>query len=171
MIISGFPGVGKSYAALKSGLGEGPHMFDVDSSSYSDSFPYQYIANINYFYGKYAGSHILVSSHKEVRRVLNSTCLPYIIVYPSKELREEYETRYIERGCASVARQHNFIRFVLRNWYEWIEEIERVEPNHRRICLKSGEYLSDMISGPGALIQAPDVMTDPFIQRTVDSHE
>jgi hypothetical protein len=106
IVICGFPGVGKSCVANNR-----KNIIDAESSAYSWSldfehpengfkrnpaFPSNYIQSIKGFIDKY--EYVLVSSHKEVRVALGKEGIPYIIVAPKRELKNEYLIRYLQRG-------------------------------------------------------------------------
>ena len=92
IIISGFPGVGKSF------LGKNNDDFiDLDSSRYAGEDKWQrYKERIEDALGIY--KYIFVSSHQETRDILNELGFKYYVVYPDKNLKEEYLKRYKERG-------------------------------------------------------------------------
>lgn len=55
------------------------------------------------------------------------------------ELKDEYINRYRNRG-----NDEKFIRFIESNWDSFINDIEK-EWFPRKIKLKSGQYLSDVV--------------------------
>src|SRR5689334_21983108 len=103
VIVSGFPGIGKT------SLFQNPNdrnIVDSDSTPYSwkdagkrernPDWPANYIADLE---SKVVGKDaVLVSTHKEVRDALVATGLPFTLVYPSLEMKDEYIQRYIDRG-------------------------------------------------------------------------
>ena len=105
-VISGFPGVGKSYLFNNTDL----KVLDSDSSNFSwikDSegrntkernpdFPQNYIDHIKKNIGKV--DIILTSSHDVVRKALKESCIDYILVHPNIRAKEEYIERYTQRG-------------------------------------------------------------------------
>ena len=132
-IISGFPGVGKSW--LKNKYKEG--ISDSDSSQFpKDDFPQNYIKHIKSLIGD--KSIILTSTHKEVLDGLESENIDYILVYPQKELKEEYLERYKERGSPE-----GFIKLLDSKWDEFMSDLENTYPK-KRIILKEGQYLKDI---------------------------
>lgn len=148
LIISGFPGIGKSTA-------ESVYRESIDCEStqfhyvFDPSCPYgenkensnwvkEYVDFIEKSAkdGKY--NFIFISSHLKVREELDNRMIPYIVVVPEKCLKDEYLARYVKRGdCAE------FIIEVSESWDEWLEEIERNAP--AVIHLKSGQVLSDIL--------------------------
>lgn len=133
-LISAFPGTGKSHFYRNSTR----NVLDSDSSKFDKSdFPNNYIDHIKDNMGK--ADVILISSHKDVRDALVNNELRFTLVYPEKNLKDEYIQRYKERGSDS-----NFIKLLSENWDNWIDEMDNQE-NCQKIILKSGEYISDLI--------------------------
>lgn len=141
-IISGFPGIGKSYLFKNNKYLK---IADSDSSKFSwleegvrnPDFPQNYIEHIKDCIGKY--NIVLVSSHDIVRKALQDNGIEYAIYYPSIYSKEEYLNRYKERGSSE-----GFISIISKNWTEWIEEIEK-ETFPLKVKMDSGEYLSNRI--------------------------
>ncbi len=138
-VISGFPGVGKSYFVEKN-----PSCLDSDSSVYSWSvdddgerirnpnFPKNYISHIEGNMGKVP--IIFVSTHKEIRDALVENDIPFTLVYPRRDLKEEYLNRYRARKSPE-----GLINVVAEKWDAWINEMEET---HCDACvLSSGEFL------------------------------
>jgi hypothetical protein len=136
-IISGFPGVGKTFYAERSNE-EGFLVADSDSSQFSKrpDFPACYIAHIKENIGK--KDVILVSSHKVVREALAKANLPYILVFPNRALKGEYLKRYAERGSSDA-----FLSLLDEKWDEFLDEIEN-ETFPTKVELGPGKYLSDV---------------------------
>lgn len=136
-IISGFPAIGKSTLT-----NDNPHMsvLDLDSSAFSssDDFPNNYIECIKNVIGKY--DYILISTHEQVRAMLEREGIHYTLVYPSIEIKDEYIKRFIDRGDSEY-----FINFLDRCYEDFIFLIE-IETFPRLIELKSGQYLGNVIS-------------------------
>jgi len=121
-IISGFPGIGKSYYHKL----HPETTLDSDSSEFSwiinefgdkirnPEFPYNYIKHIKNNIGKY--EYIFVSSHEEVRRALLDNCLFFYLVYPVYWQKMIYIERYKARGSSE-----DFIQKVSANWDNWID--------------------------------------------------
>lgn len=139
VVISGFPGTGKSYF-VDNGKGSGymPDKFaiDSDSSTFDKAhFPDNYIQHIKDSIGKV--KIVFVSSHKEVREALVSNDIPFTLVYPNKQLKIEYIKRYIQRGSPD-----GFIDLLYGNWNQWIEELEN-QKGCKHLVLNEGEYMSN----------------------------
>lgn len=140
LVISGFPGVGKSYLFNnKSNL----QVLDSDSSNFSwiekgvrhPDFPNNYIKHIKENIG--VVDIILVSSHKVVRDALKENNIKYDIYYPSIESKEIYVERYRNRG-----NEEGFIKLVNENWDSWIHEIEE-ETFPTKIKMEGNSFLKD----------------------------
>lgn len=139
IIISAFPGVGKSYLFRNSKLS----VLDSDSSNYSwvskgvrnSDFPNNYINHIKDNIG--VADVILISSHKIVRDALVENGIDFTLVYPSKECKDEYLERYKSRGS-----DNGFISMIDSNWDEFINELDNQE-NCNKVILMKGEYLSN----------------------------
>jgi hypothetical protein len=115
MIISGSPGVGKTYLMQRQAE-FGITISDSDSSTFDKkNFPQNYIEHIRATKGLR-----LVSSHQSVRQALRDAQLPFITVFPDVSLKKEYLRRYAERGSPDA-----FIDLVRENWENWIEGLEQ----------------------------------------------
>lgn len=140
-VISGFPGIGKSYLFNRSDL----KVLDSDSSLFSwiekgvrhPDFPNNYMQHILDNLGK--ADYILVSSHDVVRQALKEHKIEYTLVYPSGEFKEEYISRYKGRG-----NDEGFINFIGSKWNEFIEDIEK-ETFPKLVKLEKDQYLADVL--------------------------
>lgn len=141
-VISGFPGIGKSYFCKISKK----KAIDSDSSKYSHlvngdknpSFPYNYVTHIQDNLFK-QDNIILVSSHMEIRKAMRENGIPYILCYPDISCKEEYMERYRKRG-----NDDKFLSLMDNNWEKFINDMKN-DPCTKRIVLKEGEYLSHYI--------------------------
>lgn len=149
LIISGFPGVGKSYffnnnsnlIALDSDSSEFSWVKDKDGNNTKErnpDFPNNYIKHIKENMGKV--DIIFVSSHKVVRDALKENNMFYYLVYPCRCIKEEYLQRYRDRG-----NNQGFIDFIDKNWEDFIKEIE-TETFPKLILLRSGQHMKDAVS-------------------------
>lgn len=137
IIISGFPGVGKSEFAKRSSL----KVADSDSSTFDKAFfPDNYIQSIAMAYHHSDVDYILVSSHKLVRDALVAEGLPFHLAYPSHEDQKcDYLERYILRGSPLP-----FLKLMAESWEDFRIDCERQEGcEHVRMSTKS--CLTDMI--------------------------
>ena len=136
-IVLGFPGIGKSYAKEELSK-KGYVVTDLDSSDYSHiydennnqisnpEFPDNYIQRIKELYNDKKTDVIFISTHKQVRDMLNDTNLPFTIIYPSKRLLNEYVGRFYRRGS-----DKEFIDKIIDNFKSWITEIDKMELKNR----------------------------------------
>lgn len=124
IIISGFPGIGKSYYVMR----HPKTALDSDSSLFSwtikdgerirnPKFPDSYIQHIKENIGKY--EYIFVSTHVEVRNALVKSGLYFYLLYPDRSRKDEFVKRYKQRGSSP-----EFIKLVSDNWDKWIDECE-----------------------------------------------
>ena len=145
MIISGFPGVGKTHAYSafqRNPMLDGRHAFDSDSSMFSKhtGFPETYIDHVEEIL-RVGYAMIFVSSHKDVREELKRRNIPYISVYPEESLKDEYLERFKSRGNPDF-----FIELIDNNWDEWLKGLREEDWSgcfHK--VLGSGEYLWDVL--------------------------
>ncbi|MCM1294339.1 MAG: hypothetical protein NC311_02145 [Muribaculaceae bacterium] len=156
LVISGFPGIGKTYACqqLKRSL---KNVFDSDSSDFSwdrhqngeiklgadgkklrhPDFPNNYIKHIQTHLE--TADIIFVSSHDNVRNALSKAQISHALVYPAYEMKAEMLQRYMLRGSGQ-----GFIELIRNNWDAFINGMKQDAcPN--KIELKPGQYLSDVL--------------------------
>lgn len=137
LIISGFPGSGKSYFT-KNMIKKFPNLkdkvIDLDSSKYHKNFPGDYAAaiynkakdlcvnNSSYPYAdssfglKGLSGIILISTHKEVLEALNKKSLQYVTVVPIE--KGVTLTRLEERGDSQ-----EFIDMINRNFDDYTSDL------------------------------------------------
>lgn len=143
-VIAGFPGIGKTYFMKHN---SDKSISDSDSTNFSwadeekternPEFPSNYIQHIKDNLGKV--DIILVSTHDEVRKALEDNKIEYTLVYPDKELKDEYIKRYSERGS-----DYKFMDFINTRWDDMINGLEK-ETYPKKVSLKSGQFLSDKL--------------------------
>lgn len=139
-VISGFPGVGKTFESADSRT-----MSDSDSSLFSwiepgvrhPEFPQNYINHIKSLVGKV--DIVFVSSHAVVRQALQDNGIEYELVYPDIQLKAEYMKRYAQRG-SSV----EFQTMMHRNWYDFIAELNN-ETYPTKHILDAGQFMADVL--------------------------
>lgn len=142
IIVSAFPGTGKSYYCYNGNWSQYvPEKFcsDSDSSSFDKSnFPENYMTHIKQKITEGYG-RIFVSSHKVVRDALVDNHLPFVLIYPSIELKHEYLERYNKRGSSNL-----FINLLNDNWDNWINDCKN-QKDCLHIVLKSKQFVSNVI--------------------------
>jgi len=139
MLIAGFPGTGKSSYCYRDAdyIPQG-FATDSDSSKFDKSgFPQNYIEHIKEKISE-GYVRIFISSHKEVRDALVENGLEFTLVYPKKELKEEYLKRYKERGSPD-----GFIKLISDNWDSWLDELKN-QTGCTHIELESNQFISNV---------------------------
>ena len=135
-IISGFPGIGKSFYFET----HKETTLDSDSSSFSwtleegkkvrnPDFPTNYIEHIKENIGKY--EFIFVSTHIEIREALQENCIFFYLVYPARNRKNEFLQRYQDRGSSD-----SFIKLISDNWDKWLDECESWNIGCKQIHMK-----------------------------------
>lgn len=136
MIISAFPGTGKSFYTQQT---NSKIITDSDSSLFNKTeFPENYIQHIKQKINENY-SIIFVSSHKEVRDALVLNNLEFTLIYPNINLKQEYIQRYTQRGSSE-----SFIKLLENNWDLWIKELQ-LQQNCKHIELESNQFISNII--------------------------
>lgn len=128
VVISGFPGVGKSttYTLLNKKL----TILDLDCSSFDKSdFPSNYIEYIKDNMDK--ADIIFVSSQQTVRNALVENKIHFTLYYPSKKRKKEFIKIYKDRGDSD-----KFIKFVNNNFERLINGITE-ENEYNKIILEN----------------------------------
>lgn len=134
VIISGFPGIGKSALCHLKGL----VCSDSDSSQFpKDEFPGNYIAHIREIAPK--NDVTLVSSHFEVRDELEEQGFNFVLVYPTADQKDDYMLRYLNRGSPKA-----FLDLMYANWDKFLESCAK-QQGCLHVVLQPGQYLSDVI--------------------------
>lgn len=145
IIVSAFPGTGKSYFKRNSEI----KVLDSDSRRFSwtkgvrnPKFPQNYVEHIKKQMGKV--DIIMVSTHKDVRDLLIQNDLSFNLIYPNLELKDEYLARYKKRR-----NKKTFIDMMEENWEKFINQLIAQE-GCQHIVLDSGEYVYDVLWGATA---------------------
>lgn len=162
IIVSAFPGCGKS--TFHKSMLEGNYkvnispdksitsdfcLFDSDSSNFNkDHFPENYITHLKVLSNGTGCKMILVSSHDIVRKEMFLEGIPYLLVYPSREIKEEYIQRYIDRGNNDL-----FINLLKEKWDDFIDSCEK-DPTVYKLILKSGQYLTDVLLERNVIVRS-----------------
>lgn len=135
-VYSAFPGTGKTTYFNNTDK----NVLDSDSSKFDKAdFPSNYIEHIKRNLEDDSVEKIMVSSHKDVRNSLVSENIPFVLIYPEKDLKYEYIQRYKDR-----ANNDAFIDLLDKNWDTWMDEMDNQKASYK-IRLKSGQYMSDII--------------------------
>ncbi len=142
LVVSAFPGTGKSYIFKHP---NGLKVLDSDSSNFSwkekgvrnPDFPKNYINHIKDNLDKC--DIVMVSSHKDVRNGLVDAGIEFTLAFPTKDCKEEYLKRYKERG-----NEQSFIDMMDANWEKFISEC-CLQGNCKKVRLSQGQYLKDVL--------------------------
>lgn len=151
MIVSAFPGIGKTYLynhatdlyqihcrRVTDLYSNQTAIKDSDSSQFDKKdFPNNYIKSIKQNMDYY--DLLLVSSHIQVRQQLKTHQIPYYLVYPQKDLKQAYLERYKQRGSPL-----SFVQLLEDNWDDWITSCEQDNYAHHVVLHKATEHLSDL---------------------------
>lgn len=143
-IIAAFPGTGKSYFAAETSIDT---VTDLDTNDYtqgydendkviSTEFPDNYLTAIKQAIGQ--TNYLFVGCQPDVLNMLHEENIFPVLIYPQRQLKDEYMRRFQERGSS-----HEFSNLVYDNWDKFINYLEA--QNSERIVLKSGQYISDVI--------------------------
>ena len=136
IVICGFPGVGKT-TLFKGGL----NCTDTDHSVFDvELFPKNFIDYIKALIANAEHDFIFVSTHASVRRALREAEIPFKLVYPRIDCKEEYLQRYRNRGSSA-----EFIKLMNKEWANLIVDCAE-QTNCDRMILKPGEYLLDVLN-------------------------
>lgn len=145
-IISAFPACGKTYVfenfkdkiILDSDSSKFSWVFVGDEKVRNPDFPQNYINHIKENIGK--ADYILVSTHENVRRTLEEAGIDFYLVYPERELKEEWIGRCFLKGSGE-----KFCQLIADNWDTWIDQLDEDSKKHKSLQLRSREHLSNVI--------------------------
>ncbi len=83
---------------------------------------------------------MLVSSHDNVREALVQNEIDFALVYPDRNPKDEYMTRYRERGSPKP-----FLDLMDKNWDSFIDSCE-AQTGCQKAILSSGQFLADLLT-------------------------
>lgn len=127
-------GTGKTYVCEKTDI----KACEIEYWKYKDKgMQKEYLQDIKNQIGKV--DCIFISTDHEGLSLLNAKGYDITLVFPENELRSEYLDRYIKRDSP-----YDFIGTFMKYWHVWLDELKE-QDYCKRIVLKSGEYLSDVI--------------------------
>jgi hypothetical protein len=157
LVISGFPGVGKTtlerYERITDLESSGFHWIWVASDPFAEEYPTtpapkelrlnpvwpkNYIDKIDELSKKDYQKIILISAHAEVRELLQKQKIPYIIVCPTQDCKNEYMIRYLRRGSDA-----EFIAKMDKSFCESL--VSLANDPAPKIYLARGQYLQDVL--------------------------
>ncbi len=154
IIISGFPGIGKS--TLVDNNKTNNTIYDVDSSSFSwiidksgnktrnPNFVVDYVKHIHRLYHSLStngySNIILVSSHELIINALIYYILPFLLVYPNLDRKEEFLKIYEEREKQGHPLP---LKVAQEQWDYWIKSCQQIECN--KLELNNNVFLLDVM--------------------------
>ncbi len=135
-VFSGFPGIGKSSVFRDA---KGYRVADSDSSTFpkGDAFPANYMAHIQATRPNV--DILLVSSHDVVRDTMEEYGIPFFLVYPTLDQKQDYLQRYRDRGSPDA-----FIELMTANWEKFITGCQN-QDGCIHVVLHKDQFLSDVI--------------------------
>lgn len=135
VIISGFSNIGKSYLIKNNSI----NCIDFDTCYFKkiDNWINIYVECVLALKEKY--DYVLITTYGEILHELNKRNIEYYLVYPKRELKEEYRNRAIKRGS-----DKDFIEGFFSRWDTHIDDCIK-NKNKNKIVLNENEYLSDVI--------------------------
>ena len=140
-IISGFPGIGKSYMAHH----HSTKFSDSDSSEFS--WMYEGVRNPNFLEDYFthieeivrSGKIALISSHKEIRDFLISKNIKFVCIHPRLYSKSSIISRIEDRGTPD-----HLIKVISDNYDSWITDIVD-DKRLRKLEVPHGGFLEDVI--------------------------
>ena len=135
IIISGFSNIGKSSLSKFKDL----NYIDFDTHFFrkEEGWEKMYVECLLALSSKY--DYVFITTHGVMLEELNKRGIEYYLVYPKRELKEEYRERAISRNSSE-----EFVNGFFSRWDEHISDCEK-NTFAKKIVLESGEYLSDVI--------------------------
>lgn len=141
LIVSAFPGTGKSFIYDMHIVNPDFLVLDSDSSGFDKAhFPANYMRHIRENIGRV--DVIFVSSHAAVRKALCVEELNFILAYPAMELKSEYLRRYTDRGSPPA-----FVDLLNKNWETWVQECRDFGPSLHSSTDGRYGYVLELTSG------------------------
>lgn len=157
MVIAAFAGTGKSYFAENVAEAkdfpvmpykyinlekDDPSKEEAEKSKADPSYdlnpewPDNYIRAVSNQCHDYR--YFIIPSDKSVLRGLQLLQIPYVLVYPGQEAKEEYRNRFVNRGNSE-----DFLNIFIDGWDRWMQ-ILRYDSYGWCMELSSGKYLTDV---------------------------
>ena len=84
--------------------------------------------------------YVIIPPIVPVLAVLRDEEIPYILCYPERSAKAEYESRYRARG-----NNESFLKVFVDHWDLFLNDMES-DPGDNHVVLKEGEYLLDYLS-------------------------
>ena len=83
--------------------------------------------------------YVIIPPIGSVLAALRDEEIPYILCYPERSAKAEYESRYRDRG-----NNESFLRVFVDHWDLFLSDMES-DPGDNHVVLKEGEYLLDYL--------------------------
>ena len=162
MIIAGFAGVGKTTFCNKHknaiDFVAMPFKYENFNERYAEcgaesvkadydlilktDWRYEYYDALLKTQEEYPDEIIVIPPDRYIMRWLVAECIPFTLVYPCMEAKEEYRKRFVERGNTE-----DFLDVFIGEWDSWIEMMQEQEADVK-IELQPNQFLSDVIIAP-----------------------
>ena len=84
--------------------------------------------------------YVIIPPIGSVLEALRDEEIPYILCYPERSAKAEYESRYRKRGNSE-----SFLSVFIDHWDLFLDDMES-DPGENHVVLKEGEYLLDYLS-------------------------
>ena len=169
VIVAAFAGTGKTFLSrqypdkildlecmpYKYNVEPGTVFSEADKASFwdiADDWPHNYFERIK----EVSNDHdiILIPPDTRVLELLRLDGIPYILVYPDRQCKDEYKERFISRG-----NQEEFIYVFIDGWDRFMDTYETIECAER-LVLDCGEFLTfDKLE---RFIKAPIYTANPW---------
>ena len=103
-----------------------------------DEWPDNYCKAVINVYNEH--KYVIIPPVSSVLEALRDEEIPYILCYPERSAKDEYESRYWDRGNSE-----SFLRVFVDHWDLFLDAMES-DPGEDHVVLKKGEYLLDYLS-------------------------
>ena len=101
-----------------------------------EDWPDNYIKAVINSYNE--SRYVVIPPIGSVLKALREEEIPYILCYPERDAKDEYERRYKERGNTE-----EFLDIFIGHWDRFLDVMES-DPGKHHIVMKRGEYLADL---------------------------
>ncbi len=148
LVISGFPGIGKSWLQghndkiVLADTGSTPFFWSDETRQHvHPEWPHNYWHLITKLRETPTvnTSLLLIATNKEIRELLLINHIHFFLVYPKKTLKSEYIERYKKRRSPDW-----FLAYMIETFELTIEDLAR-QKGCTHLVLDRGKYLSDVI--------------------------
>ena len=102
-----------------------------------DEWPDNYVKAVINQYNE--NRYVIIPPVMSVLSALRDEEIPYILCYPERSAKNEYERRYKERGNSE-----DFLDIFIGHWDRFLDQMKS-DPGKHHIIMKSNEYLTDLL--------------------------